>query len=57
MFVVALIVLNTTGFFKPDGMVGIGIFSPPMLAIVAFGFVVGFYLVFRKSRLKTATRP
>jgi uncharacterized YccA/Bax inhibitor family protein len=52
MFVIALIVLNTTGFFKPDGMVGISVFSPMMLAIVAFGFVAGFYLVFRKSRLR-----
>jgi uncharacterized membrane protein len=35
MFVIALIVLNTTGFFKPDGMVGISVFSPMMLAITA----------------------
>ena len=52
VFVVAMIVSNVTGFFKPEGMVGISIFSPLLLAIVALGFVAGFYLVFRKSRLR-----
>ena len=56
VFVIALIVLNTTGFVKPDGMVGINVLSPLPLAIVGLGFVAGFYLAFRKSRLRISTR-
>jgi hypothetical protein len=56
VFVIALIVLNTAGFVKPDGMVAINVLSPLHLAIVGLGFVAGFYLVFRKSRLRISTR-
>jgi len=56
VFVIVLIVLNTTSFFKPDGMVGINVLSPLPLALVGLGFVAGFYLVFRKSRLRISTR-
>ena len=52
VFVMAMIVSNVTGFFKPEGLVAISVFSPLLLAIVALGFVAGFYLVFRKSRLR-----
>jgi hypothetical protein len=56
LFVIAVILLNTTGFLIQDGMVGINVFSPLVLTIVVFGFVAGFYLVFRKSRLRIASR-
>jgi hypothetical protein len=56
VFVMALIVSNITGFLKPEGMVGINVLSPIALAIVGLGFVAGFYLVFRKSRLRIATQ-
>jgi hypothetical protein len=56
MFVIIVIVLNATGMVPQGGMVGISVFSPLLLARVAGGFVAGFYLVFRKSRLRFATR-
>jgi len=56
MFVIAVIVLNTTGFLVQSGMVGIRIFSPLVLTIVMLGFVAGFYFVFRKSSLRIASR-
>jgi membrane-bound ClpP family serine protease len=52
MFVIVVIVLNVAGLVPQGGMVGISVFSPLLLAIVALGFVAGFYLVFRKSRLR-----
>jgi hypothetical protein len=56
VFVMALILSNITGFLKPERMVGINVLSPIALAIVGLGFVAGFYLVFRKSRLRIAAR-
>jgi len=56
MFVISVIVLNTTGFLVQSGMVGIRIFGPQVLTIVVLGFVAGFYFVFRKSSLRIASR-
>lgn len=50
MFIIAMIILNTTGLVPQGGMVGIGVFSPLALAIVVLGFAAGFYLAFRRSR-------